>query len=390
MIFLIFLIISFLSALLPKRKHAIISILLIACVFPSSNAYSQIISLQGVYFYDGFTIAYIVRLFLEFATSGRLKIRAHPFSIATLLLHFVFLAAALMYVDLDKYYIKDIRPVLNIIFLVAVLDLYKKTEDLFDDSFKQKMFVISGAASFVKLFFISSGLYGFQDEYYEENSFRYLDASSYYCAIYLISCFVSSTSKSRLKIISILFSVASVLLANSRFILLSLGISAIGSNLNRPKRVAYAALAAVLLAFSFYLLSIELNATRIIDNLSADRIAEQLLIRFGPAVERINEFSGLNYLFGLGAGTTFEIPWFAYRGLETTHSNIDSAYLTYITKYGLVGFVLLAGFAFTAIPSSKISIPARIFIFSVFLVSATPYQPYCIGLIASFLWVNKK
>lgn len=390
MIFILFLTISFFSALLPKRRHAIVSIFLITCILPSSNAYSQIISLQGVYFYDGFTIGYIIRLFLELATSNRSQLRIQRFTFATLLLHLVFFAIALMYANFDKYFIKDLRPVLNIVFFVAALDLYKKAGDVFNDTLKHRIFIISGTASFIKLSFINLGIYGYQDEYYEANAFRYLDASTYFCAMYLIACFVNRSRETGFNIKPLLMSVASVLLSNSRFIILSLGLSAVGGNINRPVRIVYAVFFGTVLAVAFYFLSVELNISRIVENLSVERIEEQLLIRFGPALQVISQFSGFDYLFGLGAGTTFEIPWFAYRGLETTHSNIDSAYLTYIAKYGLVGFILLCGFAFAAIPKSKISNSARLFIFSIFIVSATPYQPYCIGLIASFLWINRK
>ena len=346
--------------------------------------------MQGVYFYDGFIVGYIVSIFLEYATTKKLSLEVKPFTLAVILLHAVFLAVALTYVDPDKYYIKDIRPVLNILFFAVVLDLYRKTETVFSEKLKDRLFVIAGAASFIKLAFLASGVYGFQDEYYEVNAFRYLDASSYFCAIYLIGRFVSRAPVSAVTITPIIASVASVLLSNSRFILLSLGLAAAGSSLDKPKRIVVVALSGVALASAFYFLSLELDASRIVDNLSVDRIAAQLSNRFGPALELIHEFSGLNYLFGLGAGTTFEIPWFAYRGLETTHSNIDSAYLTYSAKYGLLGLVLLVGFACSAIPKSTISNPARIFIFSMFVVSATPYQPYCIGLISSYLWINRR
>lgn len=390
MIFLILLALSFVAALIPKRDHALVAIFLIACTLPTSNAYSQVISFQGVYFYDAFTVGYIARLFFEFQPGERPKTKLEPMSILVILLHFVLISIALTYETIDKYFVKDIRPVLNVLFFVLVFDLYKKSTLVITDKLKERAFVMASAASFVKIILLVSGIYGFQDEYYEDNAFRYLDASSYFCVIYIISRFANAGSISGIRLIALVASVLSVLLANSRFILFSLGVAAAGISLNKPKRIIICLLAGTVLAAAFYFVSVELDASRVIDNLSIERITAQLDNRFGPALERIREFSGLNYLIGLGAGTTFEIPWFAYRGLETTHSNIDSAYLTYIAKYGAIGFLLLVGFAFAAIPKSNISKAARIFLFSMFIVSATPYQPYCIGLISSFLWVNRK
>ena len=90
----------------------------------------------------------------------------------------------------------------------------------------------------------------------------------------------------------------------------------------------------------------------------------------------------LHYFVGLGAGTPFEIPWFEYRGLDDKNSNIDSAYLTYFVKYGLIGVYLLYVFitSITQHMNSRVAVSIAIFLGVMFVVSATPYQPYAIGI----------
>jgi len=88
-----------------------------------------------------------------------------------------------------------------------------------------------------------------------------------------------------------------------------------------------------------------IGADRINDGLSSEGLAVQLTTRFSPALDLIRNMNPMHYFVGLGAGTPFEIPWFEYRGLDDKNSNIDSAYLTYFVKYGVIGLYLL--FVFT-------------------------------------------
>ena len=51
--------------------------------------------------------------------------------------------------------------------------------------------------------------------------------------------------------------------------------------------------------------------------------------------------SKYEFLLGKGMGTTFKIPSFNYRGLDSRLNKIDSSYITLYIKYGLLGLVLM-------------------------------------------------
>ena len=47
------------------------------------------------------------------------------------------------------------------------------------------------------------------------------------------------------------------------------------------------------------------------------------------------------FIYGLGFGSYFEIPWFEYRGLDSKLNTIDSTYLTFFVKYGLFSVIII-------------------------------------------------
>ena len=51
--------------------------------------------------------------------------------------------------------------------------------------------------------------------------------------------------------------------------------------------------------------------------------------------------NNLEYVYGLGLGTYFEIPWFKYRGLDTKLNTIDSTYLSLFVKYGILSLLII-------------------------------------------------
>ena len=68
---------------------------------------------------------------------------------------------------------------------------------------------------------------------------------------------------------------------------------------------------------------------------------KQLNTRFSPALDHIKEMKLVEFFVGKGFATTFEREYFKYRGLDVKSNKIDSTYLTFFVKYGLVGLVLL-------------------------------------------------
>ena len=80
---------------------------------------------------------------------------------------------------------------------------------------------------------------------------------------------------------------------------------------------------------------------RVINAFELNNIVMQLANRFSPAIIKISQMNFYNYIYGLGLGTYFDIPWFEYRGLDSKLNTIDSTYLTFFVKYGLVSIGVL-------------------------------------------------
>lgn len=229
------------------------------------------------------------------------------------------------------------------------------------------------------------GLYKFQDVYYEENAYRYLDGGTYAAVAYLIYYFIDPRlfeHRKKLASICLATSFICLFIANSRFIFVSVFAAIIIHQYTRPARMIGVALAGAVVLMAFIGISNMIGADRINDGLSSEGMAAQLATRFSPALELIRGMNPLHYFVGLGAGTPFEIPWFEYRGLDDKNSNIDSAYLTYFVKYGLIGVYLLYVFitSITQHMNSRVAVSIAVFLGVMFVVSATPYQPYAIGI----------
>ncbi|MAM04490.1 MAG: hypothetical protein CMD06_00840, partial [Flavobacteriales bacterium] len=117
-------------------------------------------------------------------------------------------------------------------------------------------------------------------------------------------------------------------------------------------------------------------------------VAVQLATRFGPAVEKIREMKNFEYIYGLGLGTYFEIPWFKYRGLDTKLNTIDSTYLSLFVKYGILGLLIIYMFfklLLFNITNSNMRVSYIIFYLIIFFTLSSLYQA---GTIFHFLFLN--
>lgn len=377
-----------------NKKCQFLAILFILAA-PTSNAFSQVISYQGIYFYDFFILGYFFRRLIGMSRDRKLMISANQGQALGFFIYATILLVSLSASGLDKYFLKDLRPLINIFFFWVIFDILRGDAFVCSEKGIDRLSLAAAIFAFLKFGILNTGIYGYQDEYYEANSFRYLDAATYFCALYIIyvSCILKRLDLFRY--LSLTLSLLCVLLGNSRFMLAALIIAIVAVNIKSLKSGLVAVAGAVLLTLSFYQISVFLDISRVVDNLDYIKIMGQLAVRFGPALEVMNSFSWHNYLVGEGAGTTFYIPWFAYRGLEEVHSNIDSAYLTYFVKYGLISIIPLWLFVNASIPASAARTAFLIFLLAMFLVSATPYQPYCVGFVMAIVlgrrqqWLQK-
>ena len=129
-----------------------------------------------------------------------------------------------------------------------------------------------------------------------------------------------------------------ILISNLKILLFALlVIYFIFSRINLFKKILYIFSFISLFIASSYILEVD----RILNANTSKGVAIQLATRFGPAIEKIYEMNNLEYIYGLGLGTYFEIPWFKYRGLDTKLNTIDSTYLSLFVKYGLLSLLII-------------------------------------------------
>jgi hypothetical protein len=376
------------ALLSPKASIALFLGLLV--VMPSGHYFKELNSFSGIYFFDlflpGAITAIALRTFLrgrEKAAKVRVSVVGKAFAIAVLISIPYF--ALGVFDTVDKFYLRDLRPLmimgLSYAFYLVVAEI-KGGIDL-----RWTLWFVTASASLVVLKYALS-LTGFQsteDVFYIEGTYRYLDAGTYIAAAYILWFLVvheALGSHPRLAKAAFVLSLAVLVISNSRFLVLSTALAAFFiSGTSLKKRMAVIALvvssAGFLLAVSYYL-----GIERVSGSLSSDAIGDQLSVRYGPALYKIAEMSDLQLLVGSGVGTTFDIPWFLYRGLDTRSISIDGAYLTYFVKYGLFGLLLLWCFIETASAGARdrLGVPITAMLAFMSVVSSTAYQPYAVGI----------
>ena len=163
---------------------------------------------------------------------------------------------------------------------------------------------------------------------------RYFDASTFVASLFLLigifknSSLLLGVSKYKLNIIKIL-AITIILISNLRIFLLALLIVyLIFHNKNILKKLFIVVITICLFLSYSYIMQID----RVINAFELNNIVMQLANRFSPAIIKISQMNFYNYIYGLGLGTYFDIPWFEYRGLDSKLNTIDSTYLTFFVK----------------------------------------------------------
>ena len=310
-------------------------------LIPTSNQFMSYTSFSGIYFYDYFfislTIYYLISLLVNknIFTKNIINIL-----LGLSILLFYFLLAISNSVSIDKYLFRDLRPFITLGCAFIFVSSIKKSII----SFKALINSLIGVFLIKILFFIII-LYAasYEDLYYQNNIFRYFDAVTFVASLLIISFMF--VKESMLKHVSnfklhlvLTLALVIVLISNLRILIISLGLIYVFFNkTNFLKKIIYLSIAVS--CFLFY--SSVMNANRVLDTNRSELVALQITSRFAPAVEKIVEMKPYEYIYGLGVGTTFEIPWFEYRSLDTKLNTIDSTYLSLFVKYGLFSVLIL-------------------------------------------------
>ena len=388
-----FLLLSFISCFTVALyflypKNAILFFFTLGVVLPTSNQFMNYTSLSGIYFYDFFFLLFsLYYLILLIKQKKIFKKNIINISIAVFLILFYSIYAFSNSVVFDKYLLRDLRPFLTLFYAFVIVS-----------SFKQKIIPVNKLVNVLILIFVLKIVFfiaiyfgfSFKDQYYEDNIFRYFDASTFIACLYLIfSIFkknkiLESVPKLSFNLLFFLSCVV-ILISNLRILLFALiVIYFIYSRINLFKKISYVFSFIFLFITSSYLL----EADRILNASTSKGVAIQLATRFGPAIEKINEMNNLEYVYGLGLGTYFEIPWFKYRGLDTKLNTIDSTYLSLFVKYGILSLLIIFIFfrlLLFNISSSKMQVSYIIFYLIIFFTLSSLYQS---GTVFHFLLLN--
>ena len=357
-------------------------------LIPTSNQFMSYTSFNGIYFYDYFfislTIYYLISLLVnkKIFTKNIINIL-----LGLSILLFYFLLAISNSVSIDKYLFRDLRPFITL----GCAFIFVSSIKISIISFKALINSLIGVFLIKILFFIII-LYGasYEDLYYQNNIFRYFDAVTFVASLLIISFMF--VKESMLKHVSnfslhlvLALALVIVLISNLRILIISLGLVYLFFNkTNFIKKIIY--LSVAISFFLFY--STIMNANRVLDANSSDVVALQIVSRFAPAVEKIVEMKPYEYIYGLGVGTTFEIPWFEYRSLDTKLNTIDSSYLSLFVKYGMFSILILILFfrlLLFNINNRKIKKSFIIFYVIIFLTMSSLYQS---GTVFHFLFLN--
>ncbi|MGY8980176.1 MAG: DUF6369 family protein [Flavobacteriales bacterium] len=356
-------------------------------IIPTSNQFMNFISLNGVYFFDYFFLTLLLYYLITLSIKKNI-FKENIFNIALFLFFFILytLLAVSNSVDIDKYLLRDLRPVLLLGYAFILTSILNKPQI----SFKSLANVLLYVFVFKILFFILLlYTFSFDDQYYQNNIFRYFDAVTFIASLFLISCIflkelmLNEISKIKLNLI-ISLALIIILISNLRILIFAIVfIYFFFSKRNLIKKILYALIPIVL----FVIYSYAISANRVVDS-NSDIVTLQIISRFAPAVEKIIEMEPHQFIYGLGFGTYFEIPWFEYRSLDTKLNTIDSTYLTLFVKYGMFCILLLILFfrlLLFNIRQTKIRRSILVFYFIIFITMSTLYQS---GTIFHFLFLN--
>jgi len=369
----------------PKKSLTIF--FTIGLIIPTSNQFMNFISLNGVYFFDYFFLTLLLYYLITLSIKKNI-FKENIFNIALFLFFFILytLLAVSNSVDIDKYLLRDLRPVLLLVYAFILTSILNKPQI----SFKSLANVLLYVFLFKILFFILLlYTFSFDDQYYQNNIFRYFDAVTFIASLFLISCIflkelmLNEISKIKLNLI-ISLALIIILISNLRILIFAIVfIYFFFLKRNLIKKILYVLIPIVL----FVIYSYAISANRVVDS-NSDIVTLQIISRFAPAVEKIIEMEPHQFIYGLGFGTYFEIPWFEYRSLDTKLNTIDSTYLTLFVKYGMFCILLLILFfrlLLFNIRQTKIRRSILVFYFIIFITMSTLYQS---GTIFHFLFLN--
>lgn len=395
MFFILFLLTFLLGIFTFVKKQNFIYFVFLFLIIPSGAGIAKYTYKFGLFYFDGYFIGAAISLviYLLFSDKKLLINRETTllslFVIIIYILYFIFYKNTVQF----KYILKDLRPVIYVIEAFLMYIIVNK------NNFKLNINNLIIISSLSNIFFWLLSYLGYftnDDAFYSNNTFRYIDATTYFLSIYIIYHF-SKNNKEKLFSIPIFLALFTILISNTRFLIFSIILTIIIANIKDIKKfLKYIILSSVLVSV-FIMLSINFGSTRVIDGFSKkDGVSSQFVNRFSPSLNIIKKMDNKDILIGNGIGTYFKIPWFEYRkNIEDINITIDSLYLTMFPKYGLISLIIIILIFYILYNSTK-EIPQNIkFLFFLSLIGITSafiYQTYFMGIVLALyiIMINRE
>lgn len=383
---------GFLSYINPQRWFLISAMVIL--ITPSGTALSSFNVFEGIYYYDSYFVGILIGVMLSVRQNESILIYRDYLLELSLLILFLYLVSYIGFSEFKhqefKFLIKDFRPFILAIEFWVIYELVIKQIKVDETIVKsiKTIIVIVLLSNILKIIYISSVGISTEDAFYLANSYRYLDAVTYVAAVYLLVVFSGSLDRERLCIskeylfISVLLSTSVLLIANSRIVLFSIFLTTIIYSLNKPGKAVSMVTALILFVVIFISFSFYFEAERIMHSMTYEGVIRQISSRYSPFINVLQEWSAVNYIFGAGIGVPFEIPWFEYREyMDNFNANIDSSYVTYYFKFGMLSVLIIFMLLRSFIPYPVV-VKGRIILFMsvIFIFSATHYQIYAVGI----------
>ena len=406
------------------KSKSLLIFLFTALVLPTSNQYMFLTSYQGVYFYDYYFLALIIYYFINIDFTKLkdclLNNKLILFITISLLIYYAFLIF-FKTIPFDKYLLRDFRPFLLLLYGLICIELLKNIRIKLDLILNILFYAfILKLLFFVIVFLIDP----FNDPYYQIHLFRYRDGTTFVAALFLIiflfkkQDMLVNISKVKLNII-VLLSMLILVISNLRILLPALLFIYFIVHKTNVENLFKKIILAVIFISSFIgftyvmpLIQYELHEKEKtilhIKNVEDRKVSKvhtnkrythiknkikrpitEFKHRFSIAMPNLKKMTNIEILVGQGFATTFEINYFKYRGLETKNNSMDSAYLTFFVKYGLVGLVLVVvlflRLILVNVKLKELKVSLIFFFLTVFITSSVLYHP---GTIIYLIFIN--
>ena len=376
-----------------KREESVFHLMVFMMLFPTTSfMVPYFTKFQLVYYYPFFAflcLYYIVhsyrkkrinRTFFLYCTSATIFFTAY-------LIYNQLMGRSYEYIDL----LKDVKPFVLIALAYAFYLLAGKyLEAYFYSKHWQKVLkwhfwvstVIFLSMKVGKLHLLLSS-----DPYYLNKPVRYLDLGTYSICAFLI---YRITRKEKLRSIEMLYCFLPLIYSGNRTLFIALAVfyavfSVFTASL---KTNVYRLLifGTLLSAFVYVVGKAEKSSPlyRFQSLMSVDEISRILSNRYSPFTDTLEDFEQpTDYIFGLGPGRTYYIPWFEYRSNIKNHNiYLDNFYLSMYGKYGVFALVFIWFLVcyLREVSDRKFLLYYGIFLFTIGLTNCFSHQ-------FTFLWL---